>query len=190
VKAKREAWIIEMKQIDVKNLVFIDESSFQNNMTRFYGRIIGGERLHESAPGGSWDTTTIISSICLNGSMAAMTIKGSTDSEVFKTYITEVLCPTLSKKNIVIMDNLRAHKVSGIREAIEAKGAKLLYLPPYSPDFNPIEKMWSKIKAFMRKTKARSQENLNEAISNAFKSITASDAAGWFKSCGYVLIYS
>jgi transposase len=179
-----------MKRFDVRNLVFIDESGVQNNMTRFYGRKIGGERLRESAPGGSWDTTTMISSIRFNGTMAAMTIKGATDAEVFKTYISEILCPTLCDDNIVIMDNLSSHKVSGIREAIEATGAKLLYLPPYSPDFNPIEKMWSKIKAFLRKTKARSYENLNEAISNAFRTITASDAGGWFRSCGYVLIYT
>jgi transposase len=179
-----------MKRFDVRNLVFIDESGVQNNMTRSYGRIIGGERLRESAPGGSWDTTTMISSIRLDGTMAAMTIKGSTDADVFETYISEVLCPTLCEDNIVIMDNLTPHKVPEIRKLIEAMGAELLYLPPYSPDFNPIEKMWSKIKAFLRKTKARSPENLNEAISNAFRTITASDAGGWFESCGYELIHS
>jgi transposase len=174
--------------MDIKNLIFIDESGVQNNMTRFYGRIIGGKRLHESNPGRTWDSYTIISSIRFDGKTAAMTIKGSTDAEVFKTYITKVLCPTLCKNNIVIMDNLTSHKIPGVREAIEARGAELLYLPPYSPDFNPIEMMWSKIKAFLRKIKARSEDKLNEAISNAFKTILASDAKGWFKACGYVLI--
>jgi transposase len=179
-----------MKQFDVRNLVFIDESGVQKNMTRSYGRIIGGERLRESAPGGSWDTTTMISSIRLDGTTAAMTITGSTDAVVFKTYVSEILCPTLCEDDIVIMDNLSSHKVPGIREIIEATGAELMYLPPYSPDYNPIEKMWSKIKAFLRKTKARSPEILNEAISDAFRSISASDASGWFESCGYRLIHS
>lgn len=179
-----------MKEFDIKNLVFIDESGVQNNMTRFYGRIIGGERLHESAPGGSWDTTTIISSIRFDGSVAAMTVEGATDAEVFKTYISKILCPTLCSNDIVIMDNLSSHKVSGIDEAIKATGATLLYLPPYSPDFNPIEKMWSKIKSVLRRIKARSKEELSMAITAAFKEITGSDARGWFESCGYGLIQS
>jgi transposase len=179
-----------MKQYNVKNLVFIDESGFQDNMTRLYGRIIGGERLNESAPGGTWNTTTMISSISFDGSLAAMTIRGATDAEVFKTYVSKILCPTLRKDHIVIMDNLRAHKVTGIRELIEDTGAILLYLPPYSPDFNPIEKMWSKIKSILRKMKARSKEEINAAITAAFKEVTGSDAQGWFESCGYGLIQS
>ena len=179
-----------MKLYDVRNLVFIDESGIQDNMTRLYGRIIGGERLNESTPGGTWNTTTMISSIGFDGSLAAMTIRGATDAEVFKTYVSKVLCPTLCKDHIVIMDNLRAHKVNGIRELIEGTGAILLYLPPYSPDFNPIEKMWSKIKSILRKMKARSKEELNAAITAAFKEITSSDAQGWFESCGYGLIQS
>lgn len=159
-------------------------------MTRIYGRIVGGDRLYESTPGGSWDITTIISSVRFNGEIAAMTIKGATDSQAFQTYISQILCPTLCKDDIVIMDNLSAHKVSGIREAIEDTGATLLYLPPYSPDYNPIEMMWSKIKAFIRKTKPRSAETIAKAISNAFRSITNSDIEGWFSSCGYVLIHS
>ena len=179
-----------MKGFDINNLVFLDESGIQNNMTRFYGRIIGGERLHESVPGGCWDTTTIISSIRFDGSVAAMTVDGATDAEVFKIYISKILCPTLCSNDIVIMDNLSSHKVSGVRELIEETGAALLYLPPYSPDFNPIEKMWSKIKASLRKTKAHSPKALEQAISNAFYSITDSDAKGWFSSCGYALIQS
>ena len=190
MKLKREEWNKEMKQYDVRNLIFIDESGFQDNMTRLYGRIIGGERLNESAPGGTWNTTTMISSISFDGSLAAMTIRGATDAEVFKTYVSKILCPTLRENNIVIMDNLRAHKVIGIRELIEDTGAILLYLPPYSPDFNPIEKMWSKIKSILRKMKARSKEDINAALTAAFKEITSSDARGWFESCGYGLIQS
>ena len=179
-----------MNKFNIKNLVFIDESGIQNNMTRFYGRIIGGGRLHESVPGATWDTTSMISSIRYNGTTAAMTVNGATDANVFEVYISEILCPTIGKDDIIIMDNLNTHKASGIRESIEATGATLLYLPPYSPDFNPIEKMWSKIKAYLRKAKARSPKALEQAISDAFHSITDSDAHGWFSSCGYVLIKS
>ena len=190
MKAKRKEWQRRMKRFDVKSLVFVDESGVQNNMTRFYGRIIGGERLHESAPGGNWNTTTLMSSLRFDGSIAAMTIEGATDAFSFEAYISKILCPTLDRGDIVIMDNLSSHKVNGIREAIEATGAILLYLPPYSPDFNPIEMMWSKIKTFLRKTKARSTKMLMKAIANAFKTITFSDTVGWFTSCGYVLIHS
>ena len=179
-----------MPKFDVKSLVFIDESGVQNNMTRFYGRVIGGVRLNEPVPGITWDTTTMISSIRYNGTVTAMTITGATDAIAFEIYIKKVLCPTIGKDDIVIMDNLKAHKAYGIKEAIEATGAKLLYLPPYSPDFNPIEKMWSKIKAYLRKVKARNQKNFELAISEAFHSITALDVIGWFASCGYVLIQS
>jgi transposase len=132
----------------------------------------------------------MISSIRYNGAITAMTVNGATDAIVFEEYISKILCPTLCKNDIVVMDNLRAHKASGIQNAIKATGATLLYLPPYSPDFNPIEKMWSKIKAYLRKVKARSAEVLDESISDAFRSITDLDARGWFLSCGYVLIHS
>lgn len=179
-----------MKHIDVKRLVFIDESGVQNNMTRKYGRTFGGKRLRELVPGNTWDTTTLISSIRYNGSFAPMTIDGPIDAEAFKVYVSEILCPTLNSGDIVIMDNLPTHKVPGIAELIEKAGAHLLYLPPYSPDYNPIEKMWSKIKSTLRRIKARSIIELNEAMTVAFNEINSSDAIGWFKSCGYVLIYS
>lgn len=190
MKAKREEWKNKMKELNSKNLVFIDESGVQNNMTRRYGRIVGGTRLRESAPGGTWDTTTMISSIRFNGSIAAMTIEGATDAISFKAYIVNILCPTIDRNDIIIMDNLSSHKASEIREAIEATGARLLFLPPYSPDFNPIEMMWSKIKTSLRKTKARTVKGLDDAISNAFRSVSESDAKGWFSACGYVLIQS
>jgi transposase len=176
-----------MKTFDPKNLVFIDESGVQNNMTRLYGRIIGGERVKDSAPGGHWNNTTILSAIRIDGSTESMTIEGATDAEVFKVYISKILCPTLRPTDIIVLDNLRAHKVPRIREEIEKTGALLLYLPPYSPDFNPIEKMWSKIKTILRKMKARSDKQLYKAIQKAFGEITASDAAGWFESCGYCI---
>jgi len=178
------------KSFDVKKLIFIDESGVQNNMTRLYGRVLGGERLFEFTPGAYWETTTLVSSIRFNGAMECMSIDGAMDADVFRAYVIKVLCPTLKRDEIVIMDNLPVHKVSGIKEAIEAKGARRLYLPPYSPDFNPIEKMWSKLKNILRKMKARSKEELNKALMSAFKEVTASDARGWFESCGYVLMHS
>lgn len=123
-------------------------------------------------------------------SVAPMTIEEPIDSEVFKTYVSEILCPTLNNGDMIIMDNLPTHKVPGVVELTEGAGAEVVYLPPYSPDFNPIEKMWSKIKSVLRKIKARSKIELNEAFSVAFDDVTPSDAHGWFKSCGYVLIHS
>jgi transposase len=190
VKAKRVAWQRKMKSFIIEKLVFIDESGVQKSMTRRYGRILGGERLREAAPGGHWDSTTMISSIRLSGEIAALTIKGATDALAFQAYVTNLLCPTLGRGDVVIMDNLSSHKVAGIREAIEATGATLLYLPPYSPDFNPIEMMWSKIKAYLRKAKARTAAPPDDAVSRLFDTITASDINAWFTSCGYVLIQS
>ena len=154
-------------------------------MTRLYGRVIGGERLFDSTPHGHWCRTTVISAIKLDGTTISMSIEGSTDSEVFKTYISEMLCKSLHSGDIVIMDNLTSHKFSGIEELIKSVQAELRYLPPYSPDLNPIEKMWSKIKAILRKLKARTEDALFEALGQALSSVSRSDAVGWFISCGY-----
>ena len=170
--------------------MFIDESGVLSNMTRLYGRTIGGNRIVDYVPGGHWKTTTIISSIRLNGSSEAMTVDGPLDSDVFKVYLSEVLCPNLKPGDIVIADNLSSHKVSGVEALVRGKGAEIWYLPPYSPDLNPIEKMWSKIKAILRKLKARTREELDQAISEAFNAVSIADAQGWFSSCGYQLIQS
>jgi transposase len=154
-------------------------------MTRLYGRVIGGQRLFDSTPYGHWCRTTVISAIRIDGTTISMSVEGSTDSEAFKTYISKMLCKALHAGDIVIMDNLTSHKVSGIEESIKAVKADLRYLPPYSPDFNPIEKMWSKIKAILRKLKARTEDDLFEALAQALKSVTMSDAIAWFESCGY-----
>jgi transposase len=155
-------------------------------MTRLYGRVIGGKRLFDSTPYGHWCRTTVISAIRIDGTTTSMSIDGSTDAEVFKTYIYEMLCKTLHDGDIVIMDNLTSHKVSGIEESIKAVNAEVRYLPPYSPDLNPIEKMWSKIKAILRKLKARTEDGLFKALAEALNSVTKSDAVGWFESCGYL----
>jgi transposase len=138
-----------------------------------------------SAPCGHWKTTTMISSIRLDGSTACMTIEGATDTEVFRAYVREVLCPTLRPGDLVVMDNLAPHKSDPTLELIEAAGAQALFLPAYSPDFNPIEKMWSKVKSLLRGTEARTPDELAAAIGSALAQVTARDALGWFASCGY-----
>lgn len=166
-------------------LVFIDESGAKTNMTRLYGRAKNGTRAVDNAPSGHWNTTTMISSMRLDGSTACMVVDGSTDTEIFQVYVKHILLPTLKPEDIVVLDNLSAHKNQKTRELIESVGAQVWFLPPYSPDLNPIEKMWSKIKAILRTLKARTKESLINAVAKALDSITASDARGWFKSCGY-----
>jgi transposase len=139
----------------------------------------------DSAPAGHWCTTTIIGALRLDGPSAAMVIEGATDTETFAAYVEQILVPTLRANDVVVLDNLSPHHAPRVTEAIQAAGAAVLFLPPYSPDFNPIEKMWSKVKQILRSTKARSRETLFEAIGQALASVTPSDAFGWFNSCGY-----
>lgn len=183
VRQLREQWISELPLLDPVHLVFIDESGAKTNMTRSRGRARHGQRLFARAPHGHWCTTTMISSIRLDGTTAAMEIDGATDSAVFRAYVRHVLAPTLGPQDIVVMDNLRAHYDSEAIALIEATGASVKFLPPYSPDFNPIEKMWSKIKNLLRSLAARTQQELSDAITQAFDSVTAEDARGWFSSC-------
>jgi transposase len=154
-------------------------------MTRMWGRAPRGERICEATPQGRWEVLTTLGAMSLRGIDAAMTIESATDGDVFKGYLKQVLCPKLSPGDVVILDNLSAHKVPGISELIEARGAQLWYLPPYSPDLNPIEKAWSKFKKFLRDAKARTKEALDQAVTDALKTITAENAAAWFRHCGY-----
>ena len=154
-------------------------------MTRLYGRCKGGGRLVDATPHGHWETTTMIGALGAEGSTALMVIEGATDAAIFRAYIKHVLVPTLHPGEIVVMDNLSSHKSPEIRQMIEAAGAELWYLPPYSPDLNPIEKMWSKIKALLRAHKARGTEELYQAIRQALQKIKPQDTRGWFESCGY-----
>jgi transposase len=154
-------------------------------MTRLWGRAPKGERIAEATPQGHWKVLTTLGAMSLRGIDAAMTIEAATDAEIFRAYVEHVLCPKLKPGDVVILDNLSAHKVSGIRERIESCGARLIYLPPYSPDLNPIEKAWSKFKQFLRSAKARTAEALDQAITEALQTITADNAAAWFRHCGY-----
>ena len=155
-------------------------------MTRLRGRAKGGQRCADDIPHGHWYTTTMISSIRMDGSTACMAIDGATDKNIFREYVRHVLMPTLQPGDIVILDNLGAHKDPTARELIESVGAQIRFLPSYSPDLNPIEKMWSKIKEFLRNAKARTEELLFDAIAAALKTVTPDDAKGWFASCGYM----
>lgn len=157
-------------------------------MTRLRGRSPRGERLLCSSPHGHWQTTTMISSVRLDGSTACMTIDGATNTEVFYAYVRSILCPTLQPGDIVIMDNLGAHKNERTAALIKAVGAHLRFLPAYSPDLNPIEMMWSKVKALLRAAEARTQPDLQAAIGQALRAITPQDVLGWFTVCGYSFI--
>ncbi len=154
-------------------------------MTRAYGRCNKSKRLVDKTLSGAWKTITMISSIDLRGNSRCMVIEGATTKVVFQKYLQEVLSCSLKHGDIVIMDNLSSHKGCEIKEIIESTGAFVKYLPPYSPDLNPIEMMWSKVKAYLRKAKARTKELLYEKIGKALKQISAKDAEAWFKHCGY-----
>jgi len=154
-------------------------------MTRLYGRALHGLRCNDSAPVGNWNTVTILSSFRLDASTEALVIDGPVNKEMFCAYIEQELGPSLRPGDIVIMDNLSSHKDESVRKSIESREATLKYLPPYSPDLTPIEKMWSKIKQLLRGAKARDYEELIKAVGEALDRVTPDDAAGWFKSCGY-----
>lgn len=156
-------------------------------MTRNYGRAPRGERVREGTPGSHWRTLTMLAVLTQQGLQAPMTIESPTDGDVFLAYLEQVLCPRLRPGQVVIMDNLAAHKVAGVRDRIEACGARLVYLPPYSPDFNPIEQAWSKIKQLLRSAKARSLEALESAVAEALAAVTPENASAWFSHCGYGL---
>lgn len=154
-------------------------------MTRTRGRAPKGQRVVAKVPGGHWKIVTMICAVRTSGPFAAATIACATDSDVFRAYIGQVLAPQLKPGDVVVMDNLSPHKASGVQEAIEAAGATLRYLPPYSPDFNPIEPMWSKVKSHLRSLAARTVETLHDAIGNAISQVTPGDCLGYFRHCGY-----
>jgi transposase len=173
--------------LDLRRVKFIDESGINLALTRLYGRAPRGERALGSAPQNYGQNVTILGALSCTGLEAVMTVEGATDADVFRAYVREVLGPTLRQGDIVIADNLSAHKAAGVQETIAATGARLLYLPPYSPDLNPIEQCWSKIKTFLRAAKARTREALDTAVTSALATVTESDARAWFAHSGYVL---
>lgn len=154
-------------------------------MTRLYARCQGGGRIHESAPDGHWKVLTTLGAMSLEGMVATMTVESATDGDVFEAFLEQVLCPKLRAGDVVVMDNLNVHKMDRVRQWIENAHARLLYLPPYSPDLNPIEKAWSKFKQSLRSAKARTAEALDQAVTAALQTITPENAKAWFRHCGY-----
>lgn len=167
-------------------MVFIDESGFHISMTRLRARAPRGERAYGKVPRNRGKNQTLIASITIEGGIGeALSIKGATDAELFETYVEEFLAPTLKVGQVVVLDGLGAHRTNRVRELIEERGAELLFLPSYSPDLNPIEEAFSKIKNIVRKAGARTREALDEVMGEALSAVTLEDVAGWFSHCGY-----
>ena len=173
----------EIGAVNLEDLVFVDETGSNLAMTRRYARSVRGSRAYNHAPYGRGQNVTLIGAMALRGLVGEITFPGATDALAFKTYVTQVLVPNLWTGACVVMDNLPAHKVNGIREAIEAVGATVIYLSPYSPDFSPIENCWSKIKEFLRARAARTYAQLDQAITDALAAVTTQDIIGWFTHC-------
>ncbi len=171
----------------VAHLKFIDESGVHLGLTRLFGRAAPGERVPEATPGYSGPHYTLIAALGLTAVTAPWLLEGAMTREAFDLYVEQVLAPTLEPDDVVLIDNLNVHKSETARHAIEARRARLMYLPPYSPDWNPIEKCWAKIKAVLRRLKARTFEALVDALDTAFRTITPEDARAWFAHCGYVM---
>jgi transposase len=180
-RERRKEFLEAIRSIPPETLIYLDESGVTTSMTRLYGRCLGGKRIQEATPGGHGKILTILSAISLRGLIATMTIEEPTDRDIFLAYLEQVLCPALRPGDVVVMDNLSSHKVQGVREQIEQVGATVLYLPPYSPDLNPIEKAWAKLKQLLRSAKARTREALEQAIADLLPAITAQDAQAWFR---------
>lgn len=171
--------------LPAQRLVFIDETAVTTKMTRLYGRAPIGERLVAKVPHGHWKTLTLVAALRIDGFTAPYVIDGAMDGPAFLAYVEQVLVPTLKNGDIVFMDNVRTHKVVGVAEAITAAGATPRYLPAYSPDLNPIENAYSKLKALMRKGGARTVDALAKLVARSIKAFTPSDCRGYFSHAGY-----
>jgi transposase len=185
VAEKRARWHEQLAAEPLTGLVFVDESGANTQMTRWRGRALGGRRLVARIPQGSYQTSTLISGIRLEGPCAPWLFEGPMNGEMFLAWVEQGLAPTLRTGDLVILDNLATHKIRGVREAIQSRGARLLYLPPYSPDFNPIEPMWSKIKQILRSHAPRTETELLVAAKAAFQAISLIDCRGFFFSAQY-----
>lgn len=182
---RREAWFDGQTELDPERLVFIDETWASTNMARRYGRSPRGQRLRVGIPYGHWKTTTFVAGLTTRGMVAPFVLDGPINRDAFETYLAKVLVPELRQGDIVIMDNLSSHKGPNVREMIEAAGARLLYLPPYSPDFNPIENAFAKLKALLRKAAERTVDGLWNAIGRLVDLFTPKECANYFAAAGY-----
>jgi transposase len=183
VQKKRRSFRREVKAIEPERLVFVDETGVTTAMTPTYARAPRGERAVDSAPA-SWESITVIAAVGREGVRAPLAFPGATDEAAFQSYVDGVLVPDLRRGDVVVFDNLAAHRMPGVTEAIERAGASVLPLPPYSPDFTPIEEMFSKVKEFLRRVAARAKGDLYEAIGEALRQVTAQDILGWFRQAG------
>lgn len=186
VAAAREAWRDRQPSLDQDRLVFIDETWATTNMTRRYGRAARGQRLVAPVPHGHWKTSTFVAALRASGLTAPLVVDGAMNGDVFRAYVEQVLAPTLVPGDIVVLDNLGSHKVAGVREAIEACGASLVYLPPYSPDLNPIEQAFAKLKALLRKIAARTVAALWDALGDILDRFTPQECSNYLVNAGYV----
>ena len=187
MKAARENWFDGQDDLDPERLIFIDESGLSTKMARLRGWAPKGERCRAAIPHGHWKTITFVGGLTLAGFVAPMLLDGPMDGESFLAWVEQMLAPTLRPGDIVVMDNLAAHKVVGVRQAIEACGAELHYLPPYSPDLNPIENAFAKLKAHVRKSAARTIDALERAAANALRQFKPDQCANFFAHAGYRL---
>jgi transposase len=185
VQRQRVAFQATLQPLAPEDFVFIDEAGCHQAMTRLYARAPRGQRATATKPVNRGRHVTMLGALTLQGMVAAMTVEGFTDGEVFLAFLREVLVPQLRAGQVLIMDNLKAHKVAGVAAICAAAGVRLLYLPPYSPDLSPIEECWSKVKALLRAKAARTLEALEQAIAEALTAITSQDAHGWFVHAGY-----
>jgi transposase len=185
VARRRQDWFDGQPDLDPERLIFIDESGATTKMARLRGRARRGERCRAAIPHGHWKTTTFVGGLRLSGMTAPMVIDGAMNGPAFLAYVEQVLAPTLAPGETVVMDNLPAHKVAGVRAAIEATGAHLRLLPPYSPDFNPIELAFAKLKALLRRAAARTIPDLWDAIAAVLPTFSRNECANYFTACGY-----
>jgi transposase len=185
VAEAREEWRASQPDLNPEHLVFIDETGAKTNMVRLYGRAPRGRRLKASAPHGHWMTTTFVGALRCVTIAALCVFDGPMNAACFLAYVEHFLAPALREGDVVVMDNLPAHKVAGVREAIERTGATLRYLPPYSPDFNPIEQAFAKFKASLRKAAARTYEDLSKAITQALADFKQRECANYIANSGY-----
>ena len=171
--------------MDPSRFVFLDETGTATNMARRYGRSRGGERLVAAVPHGHWHTTTFVAGLRASGIVAPLVLDGPMTGPAFRAYVAQFLAPALEPGDVVVLDNLAAHKVKGVRQAIAAAGASLLYLPPYSPDLNPIEQLFAKLKALLRKAAARTRDELWQRIGRLLAAVSSSECANFLNHCGY-----
>ena len=185
MQARRSEWKAKQLGLPVSHLVFIDETGLRTNLVRRYGRARRGQRLVDRTPHGHWKTTTFVSALRHDRLTAPMVVDGAMNSAVFVAYVRQVLVPTLTPGDIVVLDNLSSHKAAGVRQAIESAGATLIYLPPYSPDLNPIEMTYSKLKWLVRSAAERTVEGLWSLVGRLLDHFPADECSLYLRHCGY-----